>query len=97
MATVGVRELKAKASQVVQSVERGDAFLVTNRGRPVAVLLPFNLHAEDLILAEAPHFVRLRATAREEHRKGQTTEWRKLKSKAAKVRTRRSALVRKAV
>jgi hypothetical protein len=45
-------------------------------------------HAEDLILAEAWHFVRLRATARREDREDQATEWRKLKSRAAMVTAR---------
>ncbi len=97
MASIGIRELKARASEVVQRVEQGGAFLVTNRGRPVAVLLPLNIDAEDLILAEAPHFVRLRATAREELRKGQTTEWRTLKHIATQAGTRRRALARKAL
>ena len=43
-------------------------------------MLPFDVDAEDLILAEAEPFVRLRARARTELRKGQTTDWRALRS-----------------
>jgi hypothetical protein len=43
-------------------------------------MLPFDVDAEDLILAEAETFVRLRARARTELRKGRTTSWRALRS-----------------
>lgn len=82
MGSVAIRELKAKASEIVNRVEQGEAFLVTKRGRPVAVVLPFDVQAEDLILAEAEPFVRMRARARAELRKGQTTSWRELKGRA---------------
>jgi len=39
-ATVGIRELKQNASAVVARAARGEALLVTDRGRPVARLLP---------------------------------------------------------
>ena len=75
MATIGVRELKAKASDILDRTEAGEPFLVTRRGRPVAVVLPFNIETEDLILAQAPSFIKLREAARAEHRKGQTLAW----------------------
>jgi len=53
MSTVAIRELKARASEIVRRAEEGEAFLVTKRGRPVAIMLPFDVDAEDLILAEA--------------------------------------------
>ena len=80
MSTVAIRELKARASEIVRRAEEGEAFLVTKRGRPVAIMLPFDVDAEDLILAEAETFVRLRARARTELRKGRTTNWRALRS-----------------
>ena len=80
MSSVAIRELKAKASEIVRRAEEGEAFLVTKRGRPVAIMLPFDVDAEDLILAEAEPFVRLRARARTELRTGQTTSWRSLRS-----------------
>lgn len=81
--TVAIRELKAKASEIVRSVEQGEAFLVTKRGRPVAVVLPFDVDAEDLILAEGDPFVRMRARARTELRGGRTTSWRAVRTKKA--------------
>ncbi len=40
MQTVGVRELKQNASQVLSQVEQGESFIVTVQGRPVASLSP---------------------------------------------------------
>jgi len=38
MRTIGIRELKAKLSQVLRDVQGGDIVLVTDRGRVVAEL-----------------------------------------------------------
>ena len=38
MQTIGIRELKARLSQVLRDVSSGDVFLVTDRGRVVAEL-----------------------------------------------------------
>ena len=35
-ATVGIRELKDKASSIIDRVEEGEAITVTKHGRPVA-------------------------------------------------------------
>lgn len=41
MTEVGIRELKAKASQILDEVrEHGARYVITRRGRPVGVLLP---------------------------------------------------------
>jgi prevent-host-death family protein len=41
MPEVGVRELKAKASQILDDVrERGARYVITRRGRPVGLLVP---------------------------------------------------------
>ncbi|WP_437308028.1 type II toxin-antitoxin system Phd/YefM family antitoxin [Sorangium sp. So ce388] len=40
MKTIGVRELRQRASVVLREVENGETFEVTDRGRPVAVLSP---------------------------------------------------------
>src|SRR5260370_42651082 len=40
MATVGVRELRQRASELLRRVEAGETIEVTERGRPVAVLAP---------------------------------------------------------
>ena len=38
MKTIGIRELKARLSQVLRDVANGDVYLVTDRGRVVAEL-----------------------------------------------------------
>ena len=71
MAEIGVKELKATASAVIDRVEGGAAYVVTKRGRPAAVLLPIE-EAEDLILANTNEFVRMRREGRAAYRKGKT-------------------------
>ncbi len=72
MAEIGVRELKATVSAVIESVEGGGAYVITKRGRPAAVLLPIE-EAEDLVLANADAYVRLRRQARTAYGKGNST------------------------
>jgi prevent-host-death family protein len=81
MAAVGIRDLKTHASEIVERAEAGEAFLVTRRGKPVAVVLPFTVDAEDLILAHAPQFIKLREEGRADLRKSKTVAWHSLKSK----------------
>ena len=38
MDSIGVRELRQRASDYLRRVEAGETFEVTNRGRPVAIL-----------------------------------------------------------
>jgi len=40
MLSVGVRELRQRASELLRRVEAGETIEVTDRGRPVAVLAP---------------------------------------------------------
>jgi prevent-host-death family protein len=40
MASVGVRELRQRASELLRRVAAGESIEVTDRGRPVAVLAP---------------------------------------------------------
>ncbi len=40
MESVGVRELRQRASDLIRRVEEGETIQVTDRGRPVAVLAP---------------------------------------------------------
>lgn len=39
---VGIRELKAKLSEHLQRVNEGETIVVTDRGRPVARLVPYD-------------------------------------------------------
>jgi prevent-host-death family protein len=40
MSEVGIRALKQNASAVVSAVEAGDSVVITDRGRPVALMTP---------------------------------------------------------
>jgi prevent-host-death family protein len=40
MASVGVRELRQRASELLRRVQAGESIEITDRGRPVAVLAP---------------------------------------------------------
>lgn len=40
MTSVGVRELRQRASELLRLVEQGETIEVTDRGRPVALLSP---------------------------------------------------------
>jgi prevent-host-death family protein len=40
MLSVGIRELRQRASELLRLVQRGERIEVTDRGRPVAVLAP---------------------------------------------------------
>jgi prevent-host-death family protein len=72
MAEIGIKQLKASASEVVGRVESGTPYVVTKRGRPAAVIMPIE-EAEDLVLANANEYVRLRRAGRTAYAKGTTT------------------------
>ena len=72
MAEIGIRELKAEASRVVDEVSNGASYVVTKRGRPAAVIVPIE-DAEDLVLANADELIRMRRRARDDYRRGRTT------------------------
>jgi len=40
MTSVGVRELRQRASELLRLVEQGETIEITDRGRPVALLSP---------------------------------------------------------
>ena len=40
MTSVGIRELRQRASELIRQVEEGETIEITDRGRPVAVLAP---------------------------------------------------------
>ncbi len=69
MAEIGVKELKATASAVIEQVEAGTAYIVTKRGRPAAVLMPIE-DAQDLVLANADEYLRMRRVARAAYARG---------------------------
>ncbi len=72
VAEIGVKELKTTASAVIERVEAGAAYVVTKRGRPVAVLRPVD-EAEDIVLANADEYERIRRQGRAAYARGRTT------------------------
>lgn len=53
MNTIGVRELRRDASRWLARVRAGEAFVITDRGRPVARLSPVSpVRGYDALLAE---------------------------------------------
>jgi len=40
MRSIGIRELRQEASRYLRDVERGETIQVTDRGRPLAMLVP---------------------------------------------------------
>jgi prevent-host-death family protein len=40
MSSVGIRELRQRASELLRRVEEGESIEITDRGRPVALLTP---------------------------------------------------------
>jgi prevent-host-death family protein len=77
LAEIGVKALKSTASAVIEQVEAGAAYVVTKRGRPAAVLLPID-EAEDLVLAHADEYVRMRREARAAYARGRTVNLKEL-------------------
>lgn len=65
MPTVSIRELANQTKAVIEEVARsGRPALVTQRGKPVAALVPLDLEAlEDWILADAPKYAASMAEA----------------------------------
>ncbi|MDP1768051.1 MAG: type II toxin-antitoxin system prevent-host-death family antitoxin [Nitrospirota bacterium] len=55
MRFTNVRELKAKTSEMLRTVEQGNTVLVTTHGRPTAMLVPVTEDdIEDALLAYSP-------------------------------------------
>jgi len=77
MTSVGVRELRQRASELLRLVEGGETIEITDRGRPVALLSP---------LPEGSPLERLRATGEVDRATGDIDELPPpLKSKSAEL------------
>jgi prevent-host-death family protein len=72
MATVSIRDLGRRPSQVVDEVIRtGRPAIVTRRGRPVTAMVAIDPdELEDFVLAHAPEFVRATRAADADLRAG---------------------------
>lgn len=52
MTTISHREMRNNSSEVLRRVERGEAFTITNRGEPVARLIPVQRNVLDELIAK---------------------------------------------
>lgn len=66
MVSVGVRELRQRASELLRRVEAGESIEVTDRGRPVALLTP---------LPEADPIERLRSAGELIEARADLADW----------------------
>lgn len=57
MISVGVRELRQRASELLRQVKRGETIEVTDRGRPVALLGPLPTGSQLERLREAGQMI----------------------------------------
>jgi prevent-host-death family protein len=76
MPWVGIRELGRSVSAVVREIrETGEPTIVTDRGRPVVLMLPIDeAQLEDFVLTNAPAFVASMQAADDELATGQTQQ-----------------------
>ncbi len=68
MEWVGIRELKARTSEVMRKLREEKAeYVITYRGKPCAILLPIDEEAlEDYLLTSHPFSIKMRARTRGE-------------------------------
>jgi prevent-host-death family protein len=50
MRTLGIRELRDRLSATIERVRRGETVAVTDRKRPVAMIVPFRAEGEEAAL-----------------------------------------------
>jgi prevent-host-death family protein len=68
---IGIKELKDRASEVIERVANGERVAVTRRNELAAVILSIE-EALEFVLAHAEDFVRARTLAREEQHAGKS-------------------------
>ena len=84
-----VRELKAKTSEMLRTVERGNTVLVTTHGRPTAMLVPVTEDdIEDALLAYSPKLRKKIEEGLKDIRAGRTMLLSDYKAKRGRKRTR---------
>jgi prevent-host-death family protein len=74
MPSVGIRKLGRSLSAVVREIrETGEPVVVTDRGRPVVLMVPIDEEQlEDFVLANAPAFATGMQSAEDDLASGQT-------------------------
>lgn len=65
MPEIGIRELKAQASEIVRAVREERAeYIITHRGKPVAMIVPFEEAPEEKPLAPGDWWARIEEIGR---------------------------------
>ncbi len=64
---VGIRDTKARLSEILRGVEESDCFIITSHGKPRAMMLAFSEEdLEEFVLANHQSFIKRRRQARKE-------------------------------
>jgi prevent-host-death family protein len=91
MKFTNVRELKAKTSEMLRTVERGNTVLVTTHGRPTAMLVPVTEDdIEDALLAYSPTLRKKIEEGLKDIRRGRTMRLSDYKATRTKKKIRRT-------
>lgn len=91
MKFTNVRELKAKTSEMLRTVERGNTVLVTTHGRPTAMLVPVTEDdIEDALLAYSPTLRKKIEEGLKDIRNGRTMRLSDYKATSTKKKMRRT-------
>ena len=91
MKFTNVRELKAKTSEMLRTVEKGNTVLVTTHGRPTALLVPVaEDDIEDALLTYSPQLRKKIEAGLKDIRAGRTMSFADYLTKRAKRRARKA-------
>lgn len=71
---VGVRDLKAKASEVLRRAEAGEVVVLTRHGKAVAVVLPVDLDVQDFVFGRSTEAIDAREAARRQIHEGKFSD-----------------------
>lgn len=89
--SVNVTDLKNQATRIVRHVEKGSEYVVTKRGRPVAMILPISLDEDELadwVITHHPEAIRRREAAERRIAAGQFVTGDELRALLARPRRR---------
>lgn len=91
MKFTNVRELKARTSEMLRTVEKGNTVLVTTHGRPTAMLVPVSEDdIEDALLAYSPQLRKKIEAGLRDIREGKTLPLDEYLRRRAKRKAKRS-------
>lgn len=91
MKFTNVRELKSNTSAMLRTVEQGNTVLVTNHGRPTAMLVPVTeKDIEDALLAYSPQLRKKIEEGLKDIRSGKTMALSQYRASRVKKKVRRT-------